>query len=391
MPLKVAVFDLDDTVISPNGRIVDGMADLFTFLDSHDIKSVIASNKGSAECQKKLSRAGIKPHALITKDVTGENKGSPEYYFAACKATGCKREEGIYIGHSKFDMATATNARTIFINAVWAGSATDYGVKIKTPSTLIKYISLFLLKNHPWYARLDSEDRNESSVIVRAMMDCHGGGNAAIEQEFVNWLKRGHQTSSTKKFEKFATHHFIASLHLSGIAQKLDYWTTYPGHNKGSGNGVLAPILDVAARYFHDKYVNLLVRHTDSTKSAYARAKGQHVPFDNQTTSMKLSSEAQGKIEGKTILVVDDFTTEGNSFEWARNAFLHAGAKQIILTSFGKYPRPYHIRTIKDGVSWNVFKESTVMESDFHCDPETMKTEVKALQEFVQSYEVYNR
>jgi hypothetical protein len=78
-------------------------------------------------------------------------------------------------------------------------------------------------------------------------------------------------------------------------------------------------------------------------KSQTARSSGGSVDVVNQLTTIRLNSAPQrgltGKVYrsppvrgGKTVLLVDDFCTEGNSFE-AGSAFINAtGAKTICLS-----------------------------------------------------------
>jgi hypothetical protein len=47
------------------------------------------------------------------------------------------------------------------------------------------------------------------------------------------------------------------------------------------------------------------------------------------------------------VLVLDDFITEGNSFECARNLLFAAGAANVVCVSIGKYGQRYNLVTIK--------------------------------------------
>jgi hypothetical protein len=87
---------------------------------------------------------------------------------------------------------------------------------------------------------------------------------------------------------------------------------------------------------------NLILRHTAARKSQTARTSGLVVDHLNQLNMIHLNKhpvkDKQGRTyvssplkAGKTVLVVDDFCTEGNSFEAARAYIERTGARTICL------------------------------------------------------------
>ncbi|MHC5716966.1 MAG: phosphoribosyltransferase [Nostoc sp.] len=97
------------------------------------------------------------------------------------------------------------------------------------------------------------------------------------------------------------------------------------------------------AKCFRKKYLkNLIVRHTTSRKSAYARSSGEIIDHLNQLNTIyinKLPSYGDNNIytnpplkKGKTILLLDDFCTQGYSLEAARIFIEKTGANVICLS-----------------------------------------------------------
>jgi hypothetical protein len=89
------------------------------------------------------------------------------------------------------------------------------------------------------------------------------------------------------------------------------------------------------------------------------------VTLDNQLQTICLDPSMSDKIVGQSAIVIDDFTTQGYSFETARNFLLNAGASSITCIAVGKYPGRYYARSPKNGVTWDSFASSPLTEIDF--------------------------
>lgn len=98
------------------------------------------------------------------------------------------------------------------------------------------------------------------------------------------------------------------------------------------------------AKCFRKKYLkDLITRHTTAVKSAYARSQGKPIDHLNQLNTISLNStpikdNSGNKYKsfplqkGKTVLVIDDFCTQGYSLEAARVYIEQTGAKVILLS-----------------------------------------------------------
>jgi hypoxanthine phosphoribosyltransferase len=138
------------------------------------------------------------------------------------------------------------------------------------------------------------------------------------------------------------------------------------------------------ARHFKEKLLeSLIIRHTTASKSAYARTRGSSPTIGNQTKTVLLDPQYRDRIRGKSLLVVDDFVTEGNSLECARNLLLNAGAAEVFGVAIGKYGSGYDVHTLKAGVRWNSFAKSNIGEEDFVQVRHSCTSDREALAEFV--------
>ena len=188
----------------------------------------------------------------------------------------------------------------------------------------------------------------------------------------------------------FLLNQLFCSIYLDDLPQNLDYWTTYPGHAKGSEiNKFMSQFLERGVKEFRDKYIPIFHRHSTAVKSAFKRTSGGNVDFENQIKTVNIIPAMNGKIEGKSILVIDDFTTSSFSFEWARNLLLQAGADSVILVAVGKYGNKYRIYSPKDEVSWDPYSECVLNESDFNIIRYSGNPNYDSSLEIEQAYEKY--
>ncbi|WP_091585294.1 phosphoribosyltransferase [Alteribacillus bidgolensis] len=57
--------------------------------------------------------------------------------------------------------------------------------------------------------------------------------------------------------------------------------------------------------------------------------------------TIHLNPEYQGKLKGKKVVVLDDYTANGYSFECARNLLLNQGVKELIFVTIGTFQNVY--------------------------------------------------
>jgi hypothetical protein len=144
-----------------------------------------------------------------------------------------------------------------------------------------------------------------------------------------------------------------ARVYFSGLADEIDYITAYPGHTLTSQPTVIADALNILGKSLRKSYLpDLLIRHAKAVKSQTARASGHNVDIENQFTTIKLNPAPMRGAAGapyksmpvksrKTVLLVDDFCTEGFSFEAGRTFICATGAATICLSWLKTINRDY--------------------------------------------------
>ncbi len=355
MPIKGVLIDISGTLISRRDW-VPGMPELLDFLRGAGITPVLVSNPMS---QRGLERAINENKPLegaigLTAERIGKKKGSPLWIDTACEALDCRADELVYVGDSKYDMYTASSRDVVYFHAGWAAPHDRYGLNVETPKDLVLILKHIFLKRELWYWRLDSFDGHGRPVSVRTLIDGNGAEMPGLKSDLIS-LKNGYNAPlGNISLRTFLILDLLASLYLEGLCSELGVWTTYPG-SRGGVNPLSGPLLATAAALFAPRSWNpeLLIRHTATKASHFLRWEKKEVPFSHQTNSMRATDDTKAikRLQGKTVLVLDDFVTEGHASELSRNWFLKLGAEKVISVGIGKYGDRYRIQT--PGGDWD--------------------------------------
>jgi hypothetical protein len=305
----------------------------------------------------KLHSAGLEAELVLNRNDVGVPKGSSKWVERICTEFGIQPNELLWLGDTDLDMRSAVNGRLIYFNARWSSPDYRYGIQIPTPRAFSLVVRECFLKPRDWYWQLDVLDNNGNEVVVRALIDGRGAGIRAFKDGLIEFL---HSDRNPKvglfSVREFTLLHVLGSLYSEGLYREADTWTIYPSR-RGGPNAALAPVVTSIARLSHRQqfFPTLIDRHTPSLDTSLARVNRTEVRFDTQTDTVRLAPDHQRQISGKTVVVVDDFTTDGFSFEWARNELYRAGAKKVICVCIGKYPKPHHVMTPVEGYTWDPF------------------------------------
>ena len=245
---------------------------------------------------------------------------------------GWDSTECVYVGASQSDMQTAVNGGLLFLRATWWANKTDYGFEFDSPKDIARFIDSFCLRDHLWCHEI------------------HDGNFEFYALAPFSTRKPEHTLYSedARAAAKFGRGHpdfwigaLVSSLYFSGIHTRIDYITTYPGHEAGSGNVIMDDAISVFGKCFRKNYISdLIVRHKTATKSQKARNAGHNIDHLNQLNTIMLNPAPHrtpvAKYKrpplgrNKTVLVLDDICTCGYSLESARAYVEQTGAKVIM-------------------------------------------------------------
>lgn len=382
MSVRAVIVDLDGTLTSGPAQLHPGVEEMLAALRAEGIRVVIASARPQA--QARVRSLGLDVDLVLDKDSIGANKGSALWVRAVERAFSLSAHEIVWLGDSDQDMRSAVNGGVIYLHAGWSGSEYRYGVLMRRPGRLPVIVSGCLTKASDWYWTLDVSDGDARAVQVRALMDPECGGTPGLRTALKEMLK---QRDQIPPFGPITTvfFHLLGSIYSSRLHNEADVWTIYPGRS-GRLSRVLGPLAEEASRLFRDRYVpDLLVRHAPAKDSGLGRYKGETIDFLNQINTVHLNSERKPRILGRRILVIDDFCTEGHSFECARNLLLAGGAVSVTSVAVVKYGHGYTISTPSWGLK-DPFKPQQYEASDFDQEHATGATDGSVLQEILDSY-----
>jgi len=361
VPIRGIVVDVSRTLLTDRGP-VDGLTDFWAACKGHGLKIIVASNQ-SREVGR-LRALGFKGDFEATPQSVKARKPSPDFVVVPAHALGLEVSDLVYLGDDDFnDAVCASHAKIPYLRAGWANPTGQYGIAVDHLTSVAQFIDLYLMKKYPWFWMADGQDLAGRAFTYRAIVDCRtlDEDQARIKAAAVRVLK----DRTNLRLRPFFNNHLLTSLYLGGLVGNLDLWTTYPGHDQGStGHSVLAPFLQDVSKQFRDSYLPLLVRHTESQSSRRQRIKSNTPTFQEQMRTVKVTEQYSKRIEGRRVLVVDDFTTGGLTFEWARNILYAAGASDVIGVAIGKFGQDCPIVTPITGTTIDPLQPTSALSTD---------------------------
>lgn len=390
MTIKAIILDISGTVIvkkpfSTSYTLVPGIQDMISRLENKGIEIFVASNEKSAGTRLK-NLLNIQNDKLLYPQKVGGPKGTRKFVEYVCSLFNLSRKEILYLGDSDNDRNEAINSNVAFFLAVWSNPEYKYGIPVEAPSKFAEIVEIFFLKEILWYYKVNAFDKLNRGVVVRSLLDPDRAEQAGIKDLLKSKGMRGLRNIGSFKSDEYLSFHLLASIYLEGLylnsAGEKPIWCLYPGHD-GDYTSVLSKFITMIARLFREKYVqDLILRHTPSIKSSAARARRNYPKMDNQLQTIHLNPAMKNKIEGQSVIVIDDFTTYSQSFETARNFLLNANAKSVACIAIGKYPIQYDARSPKFCVNWNSFEPCNLTENDFDSKLVSASTDISAISLF---------
>ncbi len=359
--LKGVVFGIRD-VLTQSGKIDDAMFQkigrLVQYLDAQGIECVAVSNQSwiytSGGDKEPLQVLLKKAWGVSVRCYCYGNEGFPAKQSAAAleyirKQKNWEANEMLYVGNSKDDMLSALNGKVLFINALWFGDNCEYGIRIKSPKKVARFVDVFCLREHWWYFAIE-----ESGLRVYALAPFSTYADPrfkAHSEDFIQTVKR---ELGDAKSVNFWAWYLCTSLYFSGVYEEVNFIVPYPCHTAGDYPTVLEKPLSVFAKCFRGNYLqDLIVRHTTALESKKNR---NIVSHEHQLNTVRLNAKPlKSPTERyknpplkntKTVLVVDDIVTEGYSLEAARTLIERTRAKVISVALLKTLSKAY--RKVED-------------------------------------------
>lgn len=371
MSIKIILVDISDTLVEPNGQLVRGSLEMLIKLNRSGISVFLVSNKSNSNM--KISEVAHLTQEILTPSVVGGRKGTGKFVNYIAEREGLERSEILYLGDTEQDMWECSNSDVLFLRADWSKNSnkTRYGIRFTTPESVAEHIIYYFSKSEYWYFELNGSDNLSRAYEYKALFNSHLTTITYIKHILKGMPLPRFKDDHRSRAKWFLVLHFIASLYLSGYLTRdkkrgKPILCIYPGH-RAQQSGFLSeiteliPVLSNSVEFIPD----LLIRHAAAPKSALLRKKGGQPTFYSQISTIHLAADYRSKIEGRRVIILDDFTTQGYGFEAARNQFLNGGAGSVCCIAIGKFGYTSTICIPDKDVEWDSFCPNSIQDVDF--------------------------
>jgi hypothetical protein len=293
----------------------------------------------------------------------------------------------ILVGSNENDMQIAANTKSALLVPEWSDTQEvnpKYGVRVPSPKALIKVLEI--IKNQKeWFYELDI---NENAKVYSLTSANSLGNVPQTEREIVEGF-RATLKDGAKKYFKVLQLHFLASLIHNPVFKEVDIWSIMPSSGTDINEDIWS--LKERARLLMGKKLDkpLFQRHTSIQKSHHIIQKDR-LHCDRHFSSISINPDYRKKLKGKVICILDDYLTNGTSFETLRNILMKAGARKVIFVSLGRFKRSSGIEYLKQDykLSGDVYTPNYTFELESTADingeyNERAREEIRALYEIL--------
>ena len=134
----------------------------------------------------------------------------------------------------------------------------------------------------------------------------------------------------------------LYQLSQEGLINSDSCFLLYPNHNPGGVNEVLEDTVPALSYRFGSYCIkDSLVRWRTTLNKSIARTNKEHHKINFESEFNSLCLDIKRKIRDKTVIVLDDFTTTGLSFDATKNLLEKVEVDKVVLCAVGKYTSPY--------------------------------------------------
>lgn len=372
MPIKGVVLDVSDTLLTPLGMPARGVLEMIEQLRQLDVQIFTASYEleGARRARQVF---GIPYEQAVTwSHANGQRKGGKHYVRYICDEFSLQPNELLYMGDKSHDMYEAVNSGVLYFNAEWANRNYEYGIPTASPQHFVEMVETFFLKDALWYYQLNTAEQPGKNLLVRALLNPDTAERTGIKELLKSKGQRGLRMIGRFSNDQYLSFHLLASIYLEGLHFQgggSPIWCMYPS-SKADYTSALDTCVGMVARLFRDAYwQNLIQRHTIVASSSSDRVRKIYPPMDRQLQSIHLNPNYRDRLNRRSVIVLDDFTTYSHAFETARLYLQNAGVQDVICIAIGKYPQRgnypgiYLMRTNAD-LHWDSFTANTALTED---------------------------
>jgi hypoxanthine phosphoribosyltransferase len=342
MTLKLVLISPSGTLVDENNNLhkkhVSSLCTLILNLEKEGIKVVIWSNrKWTLENKVDLGeyltqKSGVKVDYILAGQGGYPVRRRGDSVLPVLEKFNVQKSETILVGNGKEDVLAGVNNGLLLLRPSWYLHDSEYGFLVSSLGDLERFCILFGLRKHPifWSLKNIGLEIYAMGPYSTRIKEYEGFGTNAFQSA-------KHENGTIDFWHKL----IVSTLYFSGLVDGIDYITIYPSHSSGSRKKAIDEVMTLFGKCFRKTfYSDLLLRHTTSVKSAFA--KPHEKTYKNQIETIRLNRNPKRyggnpkstpiNLKGKKILVVDDFCTNGRSLEVARIYIEAAGGKAMLFS-----------------------------------------------------------
>jgi predicted amidophosphoribosyltransferase len=256
------------------------------------------------------------------------------------------------IGAVNEDIYIAANNKILLINPTWIDveeNIQKYGFKLKNFHQIIQCIDILGLETQLLYDfRVDEKTR--LIAVSNANKYYAVKNEEEMIKKYMGTLKYGND------YYKYAVYfHYLTMIFGMEEFHDVDYWMAFPSSTGSNENNIYDIVKRTRYLLNNRRSGELFIRHTPAEKStSMSRTKRLQEGCRRHLETIHLNPKYKGKLKGKKVCVIDDYTTNGASFESARNLLIHEEVREIILVAIGTFQKSYNKEDYK--ITGNVYE-----------------------------------
>lgn len=245
----------------------------------------------------------------------------------------------IVIGSSEADFHLASNFKLLYLYPIWNINSGDerasiYGFKVEDFDSLLEYLEI-VRNQTEFYYKLNID----SKTTLYALTSANNNIASPLESDMIDDFRAVLKNGNREYFEPLFFH-MISSVMKDEMLRQIGIWSVMPSSTlkiNEDMNEIKKRCRFLTSNRRKDP---LFIRYKEVPKSRETSHKDRLMAgATKHLNSIHVNPEYRTKIEGMTVCVIDDYVTNGSSFEAIRNLLLEAGAERIIFFAFGRFKK----------------------------------------------------
>ncbi len=369
--MKLLITNPDAIYNTKTNEYYDGILDVLNEFNERDDRGIVVISA-------QYNKLNIIPKEFNPLHVNGKQRRGKQLINLIESKLKIKVPSVIVLGTKIDDVMLASNSKILLLRADYTQHldpdnrlfTKSYGVLgIRDSNHLHLVLSKFRDVVSPWYFKLKVSDITTIYSLTNANTMGYRGTDAVIlSNEFKDLLKKG----DLSNFDEFALFFMISTYKLFDEFKDIDYWCVYPTSD-GSIDVDLHEFAKKMRESLNKTSPGDLLRRSKPVDKR--RSKPNTSIFDTISTQIN-SIDVNLRdfdLKGKSVCVIDDFSTYGTSCETVRYLLEKEGVKKIIFITMGKFGKDYH-KLVRDKATGKIIAKNILGDFNSGADIDFVKS-----------------